>query len=130
MKPTALSQVLEQIFRVIFGLGTAYLMMRGILGTGPLASYSTPEKGAAGGAFGATISALAGLVIMLLVYFLDRKSIHRRVNRSQNVETETNREILKKILIISIPILFVMPGISPLAAFSRKLMRLRPNWSM
>ena len=104
MKPTALSQVLEQIFRVIFGLGTAYLMMRGILGTGPLASYSTPEKGAAGGAFGATIGALAGLVIMLLVYFLDRKSIHRRVNRSQNVETETNREILKKILIISIPI--------------------------
>ena len=62
------------------------------------------KKLAAGGAFGATIGALAGLVIMLLVYFLDRKSIHRRVNRSQNVETETNREILKKILIISIPI--------------------------
>ena len=60
MKSTALSQVLEQIFRVIFGLGTAYLMMRGILGTGPLASYSTPEKEAAGDTFETTIGALAG----------------------------------------------------------------------
>ena len=70
MKPTALSQIFEQIFRVIFGLGTAYLMLHAILGTRLLKSFSATEKGAAGGAFGATVGSLAGLAVMLLVYLL------------------------------------------------------------
>ncbi len=104
MKPTALSQIFEQIFRVIFGLGTAYLMLHAILGTRLLKSFSATEKGAAGGAFGATVGSLAGLAVMLLVYLLDRRNIFRRVAKSQHVEEESDREILKKILIISVPI--------------------------
>lgn len=104
MKPTALSQIFEQVFRVIFGLGTAYLMLHAVIGTGLLVKFSTTEKGAAGGAFGATIGSLAGLAVMLLIYMLDRKNIFRRVRKSKNVDKETDGEIFKKILAISVPI--------------------------
>ncbi|MEA4923418.1 MAG: polysaccharide biosynthesis protein [Eubacteriaceae bacterium] len=102
MKPTALSQVIEQVFRVIIGLTAAYLLYNSIIGI--FSSYDAGEKGAAGGAFGATIGSLGGLVVMLLVYALSRRSIKARVAKSKNIEPETNGEILKKILWFAVPI--------------------------
>ncbi|MGI6722476.1 MAG: putative polysaccharide biosynthesis protein [Anaerovoracaceae bacterium] len=102
MKPTALSQVVEQVFRVIFGLVTAYVLYNSVIGL--FASQSAGARGAAGGAFGATMGSIGGLAVMALVYILDRKHIKSRVARSENVEPESNKEILKKILWFAVPI--------------------------
>ena len=65
MKPTALSQVIEQVFRVVFGLSSAYLLFHGVLHL--FQGHNAWEKGAAGGAFGATMGSLGGLIIMVLI---------------------------------------------------------------
>ncbi|MGI6737538.1 MAG: putative polysaccharide biosynthesis protein [Anaerovoracaceae bacterium] len=102
MKPTALSQVIEQVFRVVFGLLTAYVLYNGIIGL--FSSHEPGERGAAGGAFGATAGAVGGLAVMLLVYVLSRRSRRRHIAASKNVEEESNGDILRTMLLISIPI--------------------------
>lgn len=105
MKPTAISQVVEQVFRVFFGLFLGYALYHSAGGSGFLADFSAGEKGAAGAAFGATIGSLGGLAIMFLVYFLSKRGIFRRINHygTSNVH-ESDGAILKKILAIAVPI--------------------------
>ena len=104
MKPTAISQIIEQVFRVFFGLFLGYYLFHQAEGTGFLAEYSAGEKGAAGAAFGATTGAVGGLVIVFLIYLLSRKALMRRIARHENNNPESGKEILKKVLAIAIPI--------------------------
>lgn len=104
MKPTAISQIIEQVFRVFFGLFLGYYLFHQAEGTGFLAEYSAGEKGAAGAAFGATTGAFGGLVIVFLIYVLSRKALMRRIQRHENTSPESSKEILKKVLAIAIPI--------------------------
>ena len=53
MYKIAISQIVEQFFRVILGIGLAYFLMEG---------YG-PELGAAGAIMGATIGGLASSII-------------------------------------------------------------------
>lgn len=93
MVPTAVSQLIEQIFRAGAALSLAYLLLdRG-------------AKVAAGGAsFGASAGAIAGTIIIILIYFKNRKKIMIEVNSSKNFEEETVSTIIKNILYIAIPI--------------------------
>lgn len=104
MKPTAISQIIEQVFRVFFGLFLGYYLFHQAEGTGFLAEYSAGEKGAAGAAFGATTGAIGGLLIVLLIYLLSRKALMRRIQRNENNNPESGKDILKKVLAIAIPI--------------------------
>lgn len=104
MRPTAISQVIEQVFRVFIGLALGYILYHQAEGIGLFSSYSSGEKGAAGAAFGATIGAIGGLAIILFIYILSRKGIMNRIRRNSNDNPESGTEILKKILIIAVPI--------------------------
>ncbi|MCI2063184.1 MAG: polysaccharide biosynthesis protein [Eubacteriaceae bacterium] len=104
MKPTALSQIAEQVLRVVFGLLAAYLLLHAVIGTDFLEQYSLLERGAAGGALGAVIGSLSGLVVMIIFYLKERKERAERIVHSINPDNESNAALLKKILIISIPI--------------------------
>ncbi|MEG0919565.1 MAG: polysaccharide biosynthesis protein [Anaerovoracaceae bacterium] len=104
MKPTAVSQVVEQFFRVCFGLLAAYFMFNMAAGGFLTGNYDKFERGAAGASFGATAGSLGGLVIILLIYALSRKSIKRKIQRSTSHETATSKQIIKRVLIIAIPI--------------------------
>jgi len=64
MVPTAISQVVEQIFRVVCGLGLAIFLMNYVSDS---IGYSTGERGAAGGCFGASAGAVGGLLTMLII---------------------------------------------------------------
>ena len=93
MKPTAISEIVEQLFRVAVGLFLCRFLL----------SQGTP-KAAAGAAFGASAGSLFALAFMMLVYFLSRSSIHKRMELGDQ-SVEKGSEILKKIILIAIPII-------------------------
>jgi stage V sporulation protein B len=104
MRPTAVSQIVEQFFRVVVGLSLAYVLFNLAGGSSFAAKYDAFERGAAGAAFGATAGSIGGLVMIVLVYVLSKKSIHRRISHSHNEAFESTGLILKRIMIIAIPI--------------------------
>ena len=94
MSPTATSQVYEQLFRVVFGLGLAILLVK----------YGIPYA-AAGASFGATAGAVFGLIAIFIVYLRRRKSLQSDIANSVDCgHRESGRTILKKIIVIAIPI--------------------------
>jgi stage V sporulation protein B len=94
MNPTAVSQLLEQFFRVGVGLLLGHALLR--------AGY---DKFAAGAIFGCTAGAGAGLAIAILIYLLNRRVIFSQIKRHKSREmTEPWQAIVKEILIIAIPI--------------------------
>ena len=93
MTPTAISQLIEQLFRVTVGLFLAYQL----LGKG------LPQ--AAGGAsFGASAGAIAGTIIIIGLYTRERKKIGEELKRSAAYKQESTSTIVKNILAIAIPI--------------------------
>lgn len=101
MTPTAISEVAEQMCRVICGLALAVLLMRD---TYSFLGESVEERGAAGGCFGASAGAAGGLIVMVTIYLLSRKKIKKRIASDKTTERESSREIYKKIATIAIPI--------------------------
>ena len=100
MRPSAISQIVEQVARVGFGLGFAYLLVpKGL------------EYGAAGGTFGATAGAIAGLAVMLYMYFR-KGNTYEELPTDRIFEPESNRKIIRELLVIALPIIIgalVMP---------------------
>ncbi|MDR3305857.1 MAG: polysaccharide biosynthesis protein, partial [Clostridiales Family XIII bacterium] len=99
MKPTAASQLIEQLFRVICGLILAVALIS--MGT---------EYAAAGGTFGATAGGAAGLVVMLVLYSRFRKQSSFRKRREEarqlrDARRESTLHIIGKILAIAVPII-------------------------
>ena len=93
MKPTAISQVVEQVFRVSLGLTLAIVLVkRGV------------EYAAAGASFGATAGGIGGLAIILAIYLRKRGAIREGILASETSAKETAGQILKQILVIAIPI--------------------------
>ncbi|MGP1569761.1 MAG: putative polysaccharide biosynthesis protein [Eubacteriales bacterium] len=97
MKPTAVSQVVEQTFRVILGLYLAYLFIKTGL-----------DKAAAGAAFGATAGGIGGAAAIGLIYFFRRPKIKSRIRKSKRENPddleENSKEVILKLLTIAIPI--------------------------
>ncbi len=101
MKPTAYSQIVEQVFRVVIGLLMAVLMMKGLMFA---ADYDVYERGAAGGCFGATAGGIGGLGIMMIIYFRNRITIRERIDCDEHTHMEPVGKIIKKIVAIAIPV--------------------------
>ncbi len=101
MVPTAVSQVTEQVFRVAIGLAAAYFMMNSAI----IASdYKDIERGAAGGCFGASAGAIGGLLTVLIIYLISHRQLKDRIHRDRTTEHESSSSILKRIVIIAVPI--------------------------
>lgn len=93
MAPTALSQVVEQFFRVASGLFlTYYLLDRGT------------AMAAGGASFGGSVGALFGTLTMFSVYLYRRKNIKAEMEGSIKAEEYKVKEIIKDLLIIAVPI--------------------------
>ena len=102
MAPTAISQVIEQIFRVVIGLGLAIILIRGSFDMFDV--FTREERGAAGGCFGASAGAFGGLLVMFIIYMMVRRRIKIRIRRDRTKEHESRRVLLHKILAIAVPI--------------------------
>ena len=93
MTPTAVSQVIEQVFRVAAGLGLAILLLdKGL------------EFAAAGASFGATAGGFFGCIGMVILYMLHRKGIMSELSGCSDEGRESAGSILMAILTIAIPI--------------------------
>lgn len=100
MNPTAISEITEQLIRVIFGLYLAYKLMDMGL-----------KEAAAGASFGASAGSVAGLLVIVGIYFLNRRTIHRKIDLNNQAVEET-AVILRKIVAIAVPIIIgseIMP---------------------
>lgn len=111
MNPTAISQFIEQIFRVAVGLVLASVMVKQGL-----------EMAAAGATFGATVGSVAGLLVIMLIYAFNKKAINYHLRKSrpdhgERIKKEKTMAIVKQILIIAIPIT-IGASILPLVNFA------------
>ncbi|QIB70303.1 polysaccharide biosynthesis protein [Aminipila butyrica] len=94
MHPTAVSQVTEQLFRVVAGLSLAYILL-----------HKGKAFAAAGASFGATAGAVGGFGCMIILYFLARKKLWGDIRRTRyRGKAESATSILRKILLIVIPV--------------------------
>lgn len=86
MTPTAVSQILEQIGRVIVGVGLAYLLLnKGV------------EYSAGGAAFGATFGAIMAGIYLFCKYIKAQKQLGK-------IKVKNDSSILTKIICIAIPV--------------------------
>lgn len=94
MTPTAMSQVLGQLTRVVGGLGLAWLLVDFGL-----------EYAAAGATFGATVDAVFGTLIIGGIFFYRRpKILERCSSTAQDAVREPAGRILKTVIWIAVPI--------------------------
>ena len=98
MTQIAISQISEQFFRVTLGIVLAYFLMHK-WGTNP-----GPEQGAAGAIMGATIGAIASIIYLIIAYLVKLKTIKREIRISKKVKEENVARILKKLLVVAVPI--------------------------
>lgn len=94
MSKIAISQVTEQFFRVILGIGLAYYFM----------NNSGPQMGAAGAIAGATIGAVASMTYLIIAYLKESKQRKAEINASKKFKEESIGKILTKILVVAVPI--------------------------
>lgn len=94
----AISQISEQLFRVVLGITLAYLLMSSV-GPNP-----GPEQGAAGAIMGATIGAIASIIYLIIAYLLKLKIIKREIKTSKKLREESIVKVLEKLLVVAIPI--------------------------
>ncbi|WP_432404977.1 putative polysaccharide biosynthesis protein [Wukongibacter sp. M2B1] len=92
MRPTAISQIIEQFGRFSVGLYLAYKL-----------SELSIEKAAAGATFGATAGAFLGSIFVTYIYFTYRRKNIEELRRINTVN-ESAGEIIKNLLLIAIPI--------------------------
>ena len=93
MRPTAISQFVEQFFRVAFGLSlTVILLDKGL----PVA--------AAGASSGATFGGLFGFIAILFIYLKNKKNIDAEISTISHEAEESSSSIIKTIIMIAVPI--------------------------
>lgn len=95
MVPTAVSQIIEQVFNAIFSIVmAAFLFQQGI------------EFAAAGGTMGTGIGAFFGLIFLLFLFLIFRPVIKRMVKKEKNTYTpENSKTIYRIILLTTVPII-------------------------
>lgn len=93
MVPTAISQMVEQLIRLIVGLAlTVLLLDKGI----PIA--------AGGASFGGSAGAIAGTIVVVVLFFKNKKEIKREISISNVNVNYSVANIVKDLLTIAIPI--------------------------
>lgn len=108
MMPTAVSQVIEQIFNaivsivgagVLFDIGARVGKERGeeLLG---------PAYGAAGGTLGTVVGALTGLLFLLFVLWLSKGSIQRQLKRDRTRRRESWSFLVRALVMTAVPVIF------------------------
>ena len=93
MTPTASSQVIEQAFRVVFGLSMAVILLPAGL-----------KFAAAGASAGAAAGGFFGLIGIFAIYMRRRSVIRENCRNSPDGESEAAKSILWNIVVIAVPV--------------------------
>lgn len=96
IKPTSISQIIEQIFRVIVILGGSYLALK---------VFNLSLTTAVGiSVFGATIGALFSFMYILKKYYDNEQEFEDSGNKKRTI---SDKDIFKQIIIYSIPLVLI-----------------------
>ncbi|CAM4199546.1 stage V sporulation protein B [Paenibacillus endophyticus] len=93
MIPTAVSQIVETLIRIIASLTFAFLFL----------PYGL-EWASAGAMLGAVIGEIGGLAVLLWKYYRDRPSTKQTVKKPGQAKSEKNIPVLRRLLSLSIPV--------------------------
>lgn len=110
MEPTAISQIVEQIINAIVSIVAAYLLfdygakITTLLDT-EAASTAAYAYGAAGSTLGTGVGALAGLLLLLFLVFLQMGSMKRRIASRPEQKEESTARIYYLLLITIAPVI-------------------------
>jgi stage V sporulation protein B len=93
MEPTAVSQLVEQAVRVAIGLSLAVILVpKGI------------EYAAAGATIGTSIGPIAGVIMLVIIYYIRKHRLHQEIQKNQAAKKESAGKILGTLAAIAIPI--------------------------
>lgn len=118
MIPTAVSQIIEQIFNAVISVGAAwFLVSRG------------PAFAAMGGTMGTCVGALASVVFLFFVYMLYRPTIMRLAGKDSAHQPQTYQEIVKVLTLTMAPlvvssVIYQVSGIVDSSLYSNILTKL------
>lgn len=93
MTPTAVSQIVEQFFRVVTMIAFAYLLLPQGL-----------EYAAAGASFGAGPGAAAGLLVLILYYWRRKPHFQYLMDTQTDVRQESGTSIIYRIIKLALPV--------------------------
>lgn len=107
MTPTAISQIVEQIFLVVFSLVFANIAFgRGELyGNLMMNDRYAPAQGAAGATLGCGIGAIAGLLFLVIVYYISRGNMVRAERKDVTKANEDYASIFRVLILTIVPVL-------------------------
>jgi stage V sporulation protein B len=93
MTPTAVSQIFEQLLRVITMIALAYLLLpRGI------------EFAAAGASFGAAPGAAVALLVLLYFYWRNNPTFKHKADNQPDIRQEPSVSIISRIVRLALPV--------------------------
>lgn len=107
MMPTAVSQVIEQIFVLIASIAGAYVLYNQGEKVGALlhdGNYA-PAYGAAGASLGPVVGSLIGLLFLIFVYTVYQKQNQAMLEKDKTIHTESYRTIFRMIVLTILPVL-------------------------
>lgn len=102
MLQTSISQILEQIVNAAVSIGAALIFVKSV----DSVMGDTTEraiKGAMGSALGTGCGVLSALILIAVVYFVNRHSLIAKVHEDRNPDVEQIGQILKTIFLIVTP---------------------------
>ena len=107
MVPTAISQIIEQIFNAVSSLIMAYtLYNKGLIAN---LIYETTDYeyafGAQGGAIGTGIGAFSALVVLLFIFFTVMSTYNKYLNSNNGYKIETTNSIIVALFSTIVPII-------------------------
>ena len=114
MVPTAVSQLIEQVGKVFISLPLAYIGVR---------VYHSLEIAAAGALFGITAAEIVAMAYMIVRYY-KKKNEYYALPQSPEERAWGTRELLRRLIVISIPIT-VSACIIPFAGFIDSAMMIK-----
>lgn len=101
MVPTALSQVIEQIFNAITSVLAAYLLIKAYEDNEKTAAY-----GASGGTAGTLVGAIFGLLFLVFIYSINRKYFLKKGRKDTTGIIDPPSLIIKTLVLTMLPIIF------------------------
>ncbi len=100
MVQTSLSQIIEQIVNALVSIIAAYYLMKQFS-----LSLDSAAHGAAGATFGTLLGAMAALIFLVFIFFLNWNFLKRKIYRDKSRHVDTYSIILKMLAITVIPVI-------------------------